>query len=49
MMCYYLFFTIVRTSYDDFMFFARVACQVGEFCELSYPWISLASGLSLAC
>lgn len=30
------------------MFFVCVAGQIGELCELSYPWISQASGLSMA-
>lgn len=48
MLWYYYFFTIIRMCYSDFMFFC-VTCQIGEFCELHYPWISQASGLSMAC
>lgn len=47
MLWYYYFFTITGMSYSDFMFFC-VTCQIGEFCELHYPWISQASGLSMA-
>lgn len=41
-------FTVIRMSYSDSMFLC-VTCQIGEFCELHYPWISQALGLSVAC
>lgn len=40
----YCFFTVIRMSYRDSMFFC-VTCQIGEFCELHYPWIIQALGL----
>lgn len=45
MLWYYYFFTISRMSY---MFFC-VTCQIGEFCEFHYPWISQVLGLSVVC